>query len=168
MECLDYDLMFCWFVGLCMDDLVWNYLVFFKNWDWLLVYDIDELFFDVIKKQVKVKQLMLCEYFSVDGMLLDVCVLMKLFKLKDGLWDNDDENFYGQKCMNIIYVFMIDLDVWLFCKGKGKELKLCYMGYLLMENCNGLIVGIEVIEVGMCQEWEVGLDLLVVQVMYLG
>ncbi|KJS04598.1 MAG: transposase, partial [Gammaproteobacteria bacterium BRH_c0] len=51
MERLDYDLMFRWFVGLGMDDPVWNHSVFSKNRDRLMQHDIDELFFDAIKKQ---------------------------------------------------------------------------------------------------------------------
>ncbi len=168
MERLDYDLMFRWFVGLRMDDPVWNHSVFSKNRDRLLAHDIDELFFDAIKKQAKAKQLMSREHFSVDGTLLDACASMKSFKPKDGPRDNDDENFHGQKRTNTTHASTTDPDARLFRKGKGKESKLCHMGHLLTENRNGLIVGTEVTEAGTRQEWEAGLDLLAAQAMHPG
>jgi len=90
MERLDYDLMFRWFVGLGMDDSVWNHSVFSKNRDRLMMYNVDELFFNAIKKQAHSKKLMSKDHFSVDGTLLDACASMKSFKPKDGAGDDDD------------------------------------------------------------------------------
>lgn len=83
MERLDYDLMFRWFVGLGIDDTVWNHSVFSKNRDRLMLNDVDQHFFDAVKKQAYAKQLMSREHFSVDGTLLEACASMKSFKPKD-------------------------------------------------------------------------------------
>src|SRR5690606_38616752 len=73
VERLDYDLMFRWFVGLGMDDPVWNHSTFSKNRDRLMRHNIDELLFEAIKKQAYAKKLMSREHFSVDGTLLEAC-----------------------------------------------------------------------------------------------
>ena len=45
MEQLDYNLLFRWFVGLEIDDAVWNHAVFSKNRDRLLNQDLAQKFF---------------------------------------------------------------------------------------------------------------------------
>jgi len=164
MERLDYDLMFRWFVGLSMDDKVWNHSVFSKNRDRLLASEIDELFFDAIKKQASARQLMSRDHFSVDGTLLEACASVKSFKPKDGSGDDDDgQSFHGQKRTNETHQSDTDPDSRLFRKGKGKESKLCHMGHILTENRNGLIVETEVTEAGTSQEWDAGTTMLAKQ-----
>lgn len=161
MERLDYDLMFRWFVGLGMDEAVWNHSVFSKNRDRLLQHDIDELFFNAIKTQAYAKQLMSREHFSVDGTLLEACASIKSFKPKDGSGDDDGgENYHGQRRSNATHASSTDADARLARKGKGKESKLCHMGHLLTENRNGLIVEAEVTEAATRQEWDAGAAML--------
>lgn len=168
MERLDYDLMFRWFVGLGMDDKVWHPTVFTKNRDRVMKGNVDELFFDAIKKQAYAKKLMSRDHFSVDGTLLDACASMKSFKPKDGTDDDDNENFHGQKRSNETHESTTDADARLFRKGKGKESKLCHMGHLLTENRNGLIVDAEVTEANTSQEWGAGTTMLARQSTRLG
>ena len=157
VERLDYVLMLRWFVGLSMDDNTWNHSVFSKNRDRLMMLNIDELFFEAIKKQAYAKKLMSRDHFSVDGTLLEACASMKSFKPKDVSSDNDGgENFHGQKRSNKTHASSTDKDAKLFRKSKGKESKLCFMGHLLSENHNGLIVEAEVTESGTSQEWDAG------------
>lgn len=160
MERLDYDLMFRWFVGLGMDDKVWHPTVFTKNRDRVMKGNVDELFFDAIKKQAYANKLMSRDHFSVDGTLLDACASMKSFKPKDSADDDDNENFHGQKRSNETHASTTDADARLFRKGKGKESKLCHMGHLLTENRNGLIVDTEVTEANTNQEWDAGTTML--------
>jgi transposase len=167
MERLDYDLMFRWFVGLGMDDPVWNHSVFSKNRDRLMQHDIDELFFEEIKKQAYAQQLMSRDHFSVDGTLLDACASMKSFKPKAcDTGDDDDksgDDFHGQRRKNETHVSTTDPQARLFRKGAGKESRLCHMGHLLTENRNGLIVEAEVTLAGTSQEWDAGLAILAFQ-----
>lgn len=164
MERLDYDLMFRWFVGLSMDDAVWNHSVFSKNRDRLMLNDIDELFFEAVKKQAYAKKLMSREHFSVDGTLLEACASMKSFKPKEGSDDDDSgENFHGQKRSNETHRSTTDPDTRLFRKGKGKESKLYHMGHILTENRNGMIVETQVTEAATRQEWEAGETMLAAQ-----
>lgn len=161
MERMDYDLMFRWFVGLGIDDKVWDHSSYSKNRDRLMLNNIDELFFSAIKKQAYAKKLMSREHFSIDGTLLEACASMKSFRPKDGSDSDDDpENFHGQKRSNKTHESKTDSDARLFRKGKGKESKLCHMGHLLTENRNGLIVETEVTEAATSQEWDAGTTML--------
>lgn len=161
VERLDYDLMFRWFVGLGMDDEVWNHSTFSKNRDRLMVHEIDALFFDAIKKQAYAKKLMSRDHFSVDGTLLEACASMKSFRPKDGADDDDSgDNFHGQTRGNKTHESKTDPDAKLFRKSAGKESKLCHMGHIVTENRNGLIVGTEVTEAGTSKEWDAGITIL--------
>lgn len=160
MERIDYDLLFRWFVGLRMDDPVWNHSVFSKNRDRLMSFGIDDLLFEAIKRQGYAKQLLSRDHFSIDGTLLEACASLKSYRPKDGSDDDDGENFHGQKRSNETHQSTTDPDSRMFRKSLGKEAKLSYMGHVLTENRNGLIVDATVTEASTRQEWEAGLELL--------
>ena len=161
VERLDYDLMFRWFVGIGIDDEVWNHSTYSKNRDRLMTHEIDALFFDAIKKQAYAKKLMSREHFSVDGTLLEACASMKSLRAKDGSEDDEDgSDFHGKTRSNETHESQTDSDAKLFRKAAGKETKLCHMGHIVTENRNGLIVGTEVTSAGTRQEWEAGVNIL--------
>src|SRR5262249_34188121 len=83
MERMDFDLLFRWFVGLGIDDPVWDHSVFSKNRDRLLTSEIAQEFLAVLLAEPKVKRLLSHEHFSVDGTLLKACASMKSFRPKD-------------------------------------------------------------------------------------
>lgn len=149
MEQLDYNLLFRWFVGLGLDDPVWDVTVFTKNRDRLLDGDIAAKFFSAVLSQPQVKALLSDEHFSVDGTLIEAWASMKSFKRKDGGDDgppagaggrNAERDFHGERRANATHASTTDPDARLFRKGRGKEARLCHMGHVLMENRNGLIV----------------------------
>lgn len=161
MERIDYDLLFRWFVGLSIDDVVWNHSVFSKNRDRLMAYDVDELLFEAIKKQGYAKKLLSRDHFTVDGTLIEACASLKSFKPKDRDDDSDDgENFHGQKRSNATHASTTDPDSRLFRKGPGKEAKLSYMGHVVTENRNGFVVEAAVTQAGTSQEWDAAIKLL--------
>ena len=161
MERIDYDLLFRWFVGLGMDDSVWNHSVFSKNRDRLMGYGVDELLFEAIKSQAYANKLLSRDHFTVDGTLIEACASLKSFRPKDSRGDDDDgENFHGQKRSNETHASTTDPDARLYRKGKGKEAKLNYMGHIVTENRNGLIVGASVSEAGTRQEWIEAIEML--------
>ncbi len=165
VERIDYDLLFRWFVGLGIDDPVWNHSTFSKNRDRLMAHRVDEKLFDAVKNQAYAKKLMSRDHFTVDGTLLEACAGMKSFKPKteDPNDDSDSgsgENFHGQKRSNETHESTTDPDSRLFRKGKGKESKLCFMGHLLTENRNGLIVDAEASLAGTSHEWDSSISLL--------
>ena len=84
MERLEFDLLFRWFVGLGIDDPVWDHSTFSKNRDRLLDGEIAAKFLAAVLAQPRVKRLLSSEHFSVDGTLIEAWASMKSFKPKDG------------------------------------------------------------------------------------
>jgi transposase len=147
VERIEFDLLFRWFVGLGVDDPVWDATTFTKNRDRLLAGDVAMKFLAAVLAQPKVKKLLSTEHFSVDGTLLEAWASMKSFRPKDGSGSppdagrNGEQDFHGQKRSNETHASTTDPDARLYRKGRGKESKLSFMGHALMENRNGLIVG---------------------------
>jgi transposase len=147
VERIEFDLLFRWFVGLGVDDPVWDATTFTKNRDRLLAGDVAVKFLAGVLAQPKVKTLLSSEHFSVDGTLLEAWAGTKSFRPKDGSGPppdagrNGEQDFHGQKRSNETHASDTDPDARLYRKGRGKEAKLCFMGHALMENRNGLIVG---------------------------
>src|ERR1700730_1882258 len=94
VEQIDYNLLFRWFVGLGMDDAVWNHAVFSKNRERLLTSDVAQQFFAAVNQQAK--RFMSDEHFTVDGTLIQAWASQKSFRKKDGS-DEDGTNFHGDK-----------------------------------------------------------------------
>src|SRR6266699_33960 len=147
MEELDYNMLFRWFVGLNMEDGVWDPTTFTKNRERLLRGDIAEQFFAGVLDQARGHELLSDEHFTVDGTLLEAAASLKSFKSKDEQDEppaddpgNPTVNFHGQKRSNKTHQSATDPEAMLCRKGKGKEAKLGYAGHLLMENRNGLAV----------------------------
>lgn len=146
MERLDFDLLFRWFVGLGIDDPVWDATVFSKNRDRLLNTEIAQGFLAALLSLPRIKKLLSREHFTVDGTLLKAWASMKSFRPKDGggsppdAGRNGERDFRGEKRSNETHASTTDPDARLYRKGHGRESVLCYMGHALMENRNGLAV----------------------------
>jgi transposase len=147
MEQLDYNLLFRWFVGLNLDDQVWDVTVYTKNRDRLLKAEVAQGFFDFVLEEANKLDLVSNEHFTVDGTLLEACASLKSFKKVDGEAQpapddpgNPTVDFHGEKRSNETHCSTTDPDAMLARKGKGKEAKMSYAGHVLMENRNGLVV----------------------------
>ena len=157
MERLEFDLLFRWFVGLGVDDAVWDHSTFSKNRDRLLEGDVAAKLLSAVLAQPRVKRLLSTDHFSVDGTLVDAWASMKSFRPKSlssgedpgngsdeppapGGGRNREADFHGQKRSNETHASTTDPEARLYRKGPGKEAKLCFMGHALMENRNGLVV----------------------------
>src|SRR5437867_1752116 len=101
MEQLDYNLLFRWFVGLAMDDSIWDATVFTKNRERLLRGDIAGAFFERVRAQAEPRGLLSDEHFTVDGTLIDAWASLKSFKRKEAPPVTPDDpgnptvNFHG-------------------------------------------------------------------------
>jgi len=137
MEQLNYNLLFRWFVGLEMDEPVWNHAVFSKNRERLLNQEVAREFFRRVLAQAKVH--LSDEHFTVDGTLIEAWASQKSFQKKDG-GNGDPGQFRGEKRSNETHESKTDPEAKLYRKGHGQEAKLGYLGHVLMENRNGLIV----------------------------
>jgi len=149
MEQLDYNLLYRWFVGLTMDDPIWDATTFTKNRQRLLDGDIAQAFFERVLAQARDRHLLSADHFTVDATLLDAWAGLKSFRPKaEDPTDqpppddpgNPTVNFHGERRSNATHHSTTDPDARLFRKGNGREAKLCYMGRVVMENRNGLVV----------------------------
>jgi transposase len=166
MEQLDYNLLFRWFVGLGVDDPVWDVTVFTKNRDRLLEGAIAAKFLRAVLARPKVKLLLSDEHFSVDGTLIQAWASMKSFRPKDGSGEppdpgrNGERDFHGEQRTNETHASATDPEAKLFRKGRGKEAKLCFIGHALMENRHGLLVDSRVSEANGTAERDVAETML--------
>jgi transposase len=166
MEQLDYNLLYRWFVGLGVDDAVWDHSVFSKNRDRLLEADVAAKFLAAVLAHPKVKPLLSDEHFSVDGTLIEAWASMKSFRAKDGSDEppsagrNGERNFHDEKRSNDTHASTTDPQAKLYKKGKGKESKLCFMGHALMENRHGLVVQAETSQADGHAEREAALEMI--------
>jgi transposase len=146
MEQIDYNLLFRWFVGLPMDAEVWHPTVFTKNRDRLLEANVARQFLAALLGLARVRRLLSDEHFTVDGTLIDAWASMKSFRPKDGSGEppapgrNGERNFRREKRSNKTHASTTDPDARLYRKGDGQASRLCFMGHVLMENRNGLVV----------------------------
>jgi len=166
MEQLDYNLLFRWFVGLEMDDPIWDPTVFTKNRERLLTGDIAQAFFDRVVAQARQQGLLSDEHFTVDGTLVEAWAGLKSFKRKGAAVEPPDDpgnptvNFHGERRSNATHASSTDPDARLARKGNAHEAKLAYTGHVLMENRNGLAVGGRVLRASGHAERAAALELL--------
>jgi transposase len=168
MERLEFDMLFRWFVGLGMDDLVWDHSTFSKNRDRLLEGEIAARFLSAVLSQPRVKRLLSSEHFSVDGTLIEAWASMKSFRPKEppdaegpeGGGRNTPADFRGEKRSNQTHRSTTDPDARLYRKGPGVEAKLCYIGHCLMENRSGLIIDARLTRVSGHAERLAALDMI--------
>lgn len=147
MEQLDYNLLFRWFVGLSMDDPVWDPTVFSKNRDRLMRGDVARELLSRVIQVAEKRGLMSSEHFTVDGTLLNAWAGQKSFQPKDGAGrppgDDDPGNpsidFRGEKRRNETHASTTDPEARLYRKGSNQGAELSFMGHVLMENRNGLV-----------------------------
>jgi transposase len=146
MEQLEYNLLFRWFVGLGIDDSVWDHSTFSKNRDRLLDGDIAQAFFLEVRREADAHRLLSDEHFTVDGTLLEAWASHKSFRPKDGPQPPPDDpgnptvNFRGTSRTNATHQSTTDPDARLYKKGVGRPAQLAYFAHVLTENRSGLIV----------------------------
>ena len=166
MEEIDYSMLFRWFVGMNLDEPVWDVTVFTKNRNRLLEGEVAREFLVEVVKQAQATGLTSDEHFTVDGTLIEAWASLKSFQRKDQKNPPPDDpgnptvNFHGEKRSNQTHESTTDADAVLARKGSGKEAKLSYNGNLLTENRNGLIVNTEVFQANGTAERDAALVML--------
>jgi len=171
MEQLEYNLLFRWFVGLSANEPVWHPTVFTKNRDRLLAGAVAEEFFSVIVSQARSKRLLSDDHFTVDGTLVEAWAGQKSFQRKG----NDDDplnpppadrgsnptvNWHKQKRSNETHESLTDPMARLYKKTRGAEARLGYLGHVLTENRNGLIVDVRLTQASGTAERDAALAMM--------
>ena len=166
MEEIDYSVLFRWFVGMNLDEPVWDVTVFTKNRNRLLEGDVAREFLSEVLNQAREKNLTSDEHFTVDGTLLEACASLKSFQRQDQKPDPPDDpgnpsvDFQGETRSNETHQSTTDPDAMLARKGNGKESKLSFNANLLTENRNGLVVNAEVFQANGTAERDAALVML--------
>jgi transposase len=147
MEQLEYNMLFRWFVGMSMDEEVWDHSVFSKNRERLLSGDIAGEFLEKVLALARTHQLLSDEHFTVDGTLIEAWAGHKSFQKKEKPESNGKDggsnptiDFHGEQRTNDTHQSTTDPESRLYRKGKGKEAKLSYMGHVVIDNRHGLVV----------------------------
>ena len=147
---IDFNLLYRWFVGLGLDDAVWDHSTFSANRDRLLNEKIARAFFAKVLDLAEWQGLLSDEHFSVDGTLIEAWASMKSFVKKDGTTPPPEDGgrnptvmFKDEKRSNETHESTTDPEARLFKKSEGSQSRLCYMGHALMENRHGLAVDVE-------------------------
>ena len=156
VERLEFDMLFRWFVGLTIDEKVFDASTFSKNRDRLLTHEIAQGFLASLLGLPEVKRLLSAAHFSVDGTLLKAWASMKSFRPKNASGEgpgsgpgepppgrNREIDFRKTKRSNATHASTTDKDARLYRKGAGQESRLAYLGHTLMENRNGLVAAAE-------------------------
>ena len=159
MEQLDYNLLFRWFVGVNMDEAVWDATVFSKNRERLMKGDIAQAFFEAVLDQAREKELLSDEHFTVDGTLLEAWASKKSFQKKEHP-PKQGSGSRGNMLLRDTHESKTDPDAKMYRKSDGGEFKLCHMVHVLMENRSGLPVAGRTTEAITDAEWEAAQEML--------
>jgi transposase len=171
MEQMQYNLLFRWFVGLSANEPVWHPTVFTKNRDRLLEGAVAEEFFSLIVIQARKSKLLSDEHFTVDGTLVEAWAGQKSFQRKDRDDDplnppppdrgsNPTINWHREKRSNDTHESLTDAMARLYKKTRGAEAKLGYLGHVLTENRNGLIVDVRLTQASGTAERDAAADMM--------
>jgi transposase len=154
MEQVRYNLLYRWFIGLAIDDEVWDHSTFSKNRDRLIEHAVVESFFTEVMQLADKRNLLSKEHFSVDGTLIQAWASHKSFVPKDGTSDNANDDaggggggrnaqadWKGKPRSNDTHASTTDPDARLFRKSHNTAAVMAFQGHVLMENRSGLVVG---------------------------
>lgn len=167
MEQISYNLLFRWFIGLSIDDVVWDHSTFSKNRDRLLDHDVIPALFGEVVELARTANYLSEDHFSVDGTLIQAWASQKSFRPKDqdgkdsgGSGRNAEIDFTGERRSNETHESTTDPDARNYKKSKGGESRLAYLGHSVIENRNGLIVNAKATQASGRAEREVAIELL--------
>lgn len=170
VEQLGYNLLYRWFVGLAIDDPVWDHSTFSKNRDRLIEQEAAKALFAEVVAQAKAKELLSDEHFSVDGTLIKAWASHKSFVPKEGppppqsgSKANPEVDFHGEKRSNATHESTTDPDARIYRKSNHTAAIPCYMGHVLMENRSGLVVDEQITHATGTAEREAALEMLAEQ-----
>lgn len=144
---IEYNLLYRWFIGMNLDEAVWNHSTFSADRERLFSEAMTQRFFAQALCIAEWQSLISDEHFTVDGTMIEAWASVKSFTKKDGSGPppsdggrNATVNFKGEKRSNETHQSTTDPDARLYKKGDGDKSRLCSLSHALMENRNGLVV----------------------------
>ena len=159
MEQLDYNLLFRWFVGLNIDDPVWDVTVFTKNRERLIEGEIAEQLLLAVVEQARAAQLLSEEHFTVDGTLIQAWANRRSFREKPDPPERGT-GARGRKLLRDTHESSTDPEARLYKKSGAATAVPSYLGHVVTENRNGLIVDALVTQASTTAEREAALAMM--------
>ncbi len=159
MEQINYNLLYRWFVGLTMDEEVWDATVFTKNRERLMQGEVSERFFDAVLGQAREKQLLSEEHFTVDGTLIRAWANRNSFHPKDEP-PSKGTGAGGKVLLRDTHESKTDAEARLYKKADAAASVPSYLGHVITENRNGLVVSSCATQSSTTAEREACLDML--------
>ena len=161
MEQLDYNLLFRWFVGLEMDDAVWDVTVFTKNRERLIAGEVSQQLLVAVVEEARDHDLLSEEHFTVDGTLIQAWAAAQSFKdKKNPPAPGSGSGKKGEVLLRDKVESKTDPDARLYKKATADKAVPSYQGHALMENRNGLVVAAEASRSAKAAEREAALKML--------
>src|SRR5664280_454026 len=161
MEQMDYNLLFRWFVGLEMDDAVWDVTVFTKNRERLIEGAVSQRLLESVLVEARENNLLSEEHFTVDGTLIQAWAAARSFKEKsDPPKPGAGSGYKGEVLLGDKVESKTDPDARLYKKATADKAVPSYQGHALTENRNGLVVAAEVTRSATVAEREAALRML--------
>ena len=161
MEQMNYNLLFRWFVGLEMDDAIWDVTVFTKNRERLIAGAISQQLLESVLVEARAHDLLSEEHFTVDGTLIQAWAAARSFKEKsDPPAPGSGSGSKGALLLRDKVESTTDPDARLYKKATADKAVPAYRGHALTENRNGLVVAAEATEAGNAAEREAALRML--------
>jgi transposase len=145
VEQIHFSLLFRWFLGLGLDEQVWDHSSFSKNQERLIETDVAAKFLTAVLEQAKNKKLLSKDHFSVDGTLIQAWASIKSFKPRDDDQEpptgkNPTRDFRGEKLVNDTHASTTDPQARLYRKSSTHEARMSFAAHVLTENRNGLVM----------------------------
>jgi len=159
MEEMNYNLLFRWFVGLEMDDAVWDVTVFPKNRERLIAGEVSQKFFQAVVKQARGAGLLSDEHFTVDGTLIEAWANRRSF-VKKAEPPERGTGARGRKLLRDTHESTTDPEARLFRRSQAVEARPSSLGHVITENRNGLVVAACVTQSSTKAEREAALAML--------
>jgi transposase len=159
MEQIQFNLLYRWFVGLEMDDAVWDEKVFSKNRARLIAGEASRQLLLAVIEEARAHQLLSEEHFTVDGTLLQAWASRRSFREKSDPPDRGT-GARGRKLLRDTHESTTDPDARLYRKNGSAAVVPSYLGHVITENRNGLVVAAMATEAGNAAERHAALKML--------
>jgi transposase len=140
VEQMEYNLLFRWFVGLSMNERVWDATSFTKNRERLLSGEVAQEFFAAVVGSAQRLRLLSDEHFTVDGTLIEAWASEKSYQKKPGPPPGKGSGSGGKVLKADTHESITDPDARMYRKGLKTGWKLQHMAHAVSENEHGLVV----------------------------
>lgn len=167
VEQLEYKLLFRWFVGLSVDEPVWDHSTFGKNRDRLIGAAVARELFDAIAEQVRMAGFLSDERFSVDGTMFEAWASHNRLRPRDGLGGrpriagrNAVRHFHRESCTKDTHASTTAPEVRRYKKSGGTTAKLTNLLHAVSGSRRSLIVAAQVIQANCTAKRSAAMEML--------